>query len=103
MAADTAAMELHRALNGSTSFLDQLCGVLFNAARDIEAEDPGTANHANRIVWAASVKTNRKAMARAMIADVLENATIAADVSSATDSDVAFVVASLIDTYATGG
>ena len=100
--ADTAAMELHRALNGSTAFLDQLCGVLFNAARDIEAEDPGTANHANRLQWAASVKENRKAMARAMIADVLENATIAADVAAATDSDVAWQVASLIDTYATG-
>jgi hypothetical protein len=42
-------------------------------------------------------------MARAMIADVLENSTIAADVAAATDSDVAWQVASLIDTYATGG
>ena len=101
--AGTAAMELHRALNGSTSFLDQLCGVLFNAARDIEAEDAGTANHANRLLWAAKAKANRKAMARAMMADVLENATIAADVANATDSDVAWQVASLIDSYATGG
>ena len=100
--ADTAAMELHRALNGSTPFLDQLCGVLFNAARDIESEDAGTANHANRLLWAAKVKANRKAMAREMIADVLENATIAAGVATATDSDVAWQVASLIDTYATG-
>jgi len=101
--ADTAAMELHRALNGSTPFLDQLCGVLFNAARDIEAEHPDTGNHANRLLWAAKVKANRKAMARAMMADVLENATIAADVANATDSDVAWQVASLIDAYATGG
>lgn len=100
--ADTAAMELHRALNGNTSFLDQLCGVLFNAARDIEAEDPSTANHANRLLWAAAVKENRKAMARAMLADVLENATIAADVANATDSDVAWQVATLVDAYATG-
>lgn len=98
----TAAMELHRALNGNTDFLDQVCGVLFNAARDIEAEDPATENHANRLLWAASVKENRKAMARMMIADVLENATIAANVAAATDNDVAFQVATLIDAYATG-
>lgn len=98
--ADTAAMELHRALNGNTAFLDQLCGVLFNSARDIEAEDPATANHVNRLKFAAKVKANRKAMARAMIADVLENATIAANVAAATDNDVAFQVATLIDTYA---
>jgi hypothetical protein len=100
--ADTAAMELHRALNGVTPFLDQVCGVLFNAARDVEAEDPGTANHVNRLLWAAAVKANRKSMARLMLADILENATIAADVANATDSDVAWQVASLIDAYATG-
>jgi hypothetical protein len=86
----TAAVELHRALNGNTEFLEQVCGVLFNAARDIEA-------------WAVKVKTNRKAMAREMLADILENATIAANVTAATDADVAYQVATLIDTYAAKG
>jgi len=95
-------MELHRALNANTSFLEQVCGVLFNAARDIEAEDPATENHANRLIWAASVKANRKSMARLMLADILENATIAADVANATDNDVAWQVATLINSYATG-
>jgi hypothetical protein len=99
----TAATELHRALNGQTDFLHQLCGVLFKSASDIETESAETPNHANRLIWAAKVKTNRIAMARAMIADVLENVTIAADVAAAKDSDVAWQVATLIDTYATGG
>lgn len=96
----TAAIELHRALNGNTEFLEQVCGVLFNAARDIEASDQETED---RKKWAAKVKTNRKAMARAMLADILENATIAANVTAATDSDVAYQVATLIDTYAARG
>jgi hypothetical protein len=33
----------------------------------------------------------------------LENATIAADVTAATDADVAYQVATLIDTYAAKG
>jgi prophage DNA circulation protein len=96
----TAAVELHRALNGNTEFLEQVCGVLFNAARDIEANPEETTE---RKAWAVKVKTNRKAMAREMLADILENATIAADVTAATDADVAYQVATLIDTYAAKG
>jgi prophage DNA circulation protein len=96
----TAAVELHRALNGNTEFLEQVCGVLFNAARDIEANPEETTE---RKAWAARVKTNRKAVAREMLADILENATIAANVTAATDADVAYQVATLIDTYAAKG
>ena len=99
----TALMELHEALNGNTPFLSQVAGACWRAAVDIEAEDPGTANHANRIAWAASVKTNRKAVARSMLESVLENVVIAADVAGALDADVQFQVNSLVDTFATGG
>ena len=81
----------------------QVAGACLKAAQDIQAEDAGTENHANRLLWAAAVEANPKAIARSMVGRVLENATIAADVDNATDSDMQFVVNSLIDEFATGG
>ena len=78
----------------------QVAGACMVASRDIKNEDPGTTNHTDRLIWAASVDENAKSMAVSMLVDVLSNTTIAADVDGATDTDVQFVVNSLIDTYA---
>lgn len=85
------------------SFTEQVSGACLKAAQDVQNEDAGTANHANRIVWAAAVEANPKAMGRMMSQRVLDNATVATDVENATDNDVQFVVNSLIDEFATGG
>lgn len=93
---------LHDALNGDGSFWKMVAGACWLAARDIESEDAATQNHANRLVWAARVKANRKAVAREMLGDVLENATLAAALETSAVNDIQFVVNSLIDTFATG-
>ena len=98
-----ALKQLYQAFTGRTDFLDQVCGACLTAARDINLEDPGTTNHVNRLIWADEAITNPKSKAREMLTEILQNATIAADVESATDADVQFVVNGLIDTYATGG
>lgn len=98
-----ALKELYDAYQLENDFWKQVAGACMNASRDIENEDPGTSNHANRLLWAAAARVNPKAKAREMLVYVLDNATIAADVENATDNDVQFVVNSLIDTFATGG
>lgn len=94
---------LHDALNGDGTFWKKVAGACWVAAWQIIGEDPETANHANRLVWAQQVQANRKAMARDMLAKVLENPTLAADPEGATDGDVQYVINSLVDTFATGG
>lgn len=75
---------------------------VLKAAADIRNEDPGTANHANRLAWALAVEQDTTANVLAMRARILENATLAAAPGSALDSDVQFVVNSLVDSFATG-
>lgn len=98
--ADTALKILYKATAREHDFWQQVAGACIKSAHYIENEDPGTENHANRLIWAASVKSNAKAMAIDMLSDVLSNATIAADVENASDTDVQWMVDSLINTYA---
>lgn len=99
----TALMELYLAhSHHNTNFLYQVAGACMVAARDIINEDPGTENHANRIIWANAARINPDGAAITMLISVLDNATIAADVANATDNDVQFVVNSLINTFANG-
>ena len=73
------------------------------AARDVISEDPGTANHAERYVWACSVRLhpdNIITEAHKYIVYVLDNATVAAAGNAAEDSDVQFVINGLVNTMA---
>jgi len=72
------------------------------AAADIRNEDAGTANHANRLIWAQAVEQDPEAKTREMRYRIMENATVQAAPTEATDNDVQFVVNSLIDDFATG-
>ena len=76
------------------------------AARAVVNEDPGTANHSIRIVWAKWMRADPDRVVgeahRAML-HVLDNATVAAAGNTATDNDVQFVVNGLVDTLAIGG
>lgn len=69
---------------------------------DVLNEDPGTANHVNRVIWAKDALVNAEAVAGRMFWGVLGNATIAAAGEAATDNDIQFVVNGLINTFATG-
>lgn len=84
----------------------QLAAAIAMAAVAVLTESANTANHANRLTWAKRVIATRDApiqMADQMAWGLLGNATIQAALATtgvAADSDVSFVVASLIDVYA---
>jgi hypothetical protein len=81
----------------------QVAVAIHKAAVDVRGEDPQTANHTQRRAWSRLVLESPGGparMAETMIWAVLENATIQAAPTTATDSDVQFVVNSLINTFA---
>lgn len=97
-----ALKELYEAFVGENDFWKKIAGACMNAALEIEGEDPGTTNHADRMQWAATVKQNVKAVARSrpVLASILHDVTIAEDVEAATDAKIQAVVDSLVDTWA---
>lgn len=95
-----ALKELYKAYIGESDFWKQVAGACMTAAIDISVEAPGTPNHADRLVWAASVRDNAKGMAKSMLVDIVKDATIAADVENATDVQVQTVVDGLVNQYA---
>ncbi len=97
-----ALKELYEATIGENDFWKQVAGSCITAAMEIAEESPATPNHANRILWAVSVRDNAKAMAKSMLVKVLQDAAIAVDVEAATDAMVQSAVDSLVDIYATG-
>jgi len=95
-----ALKELYQAYVGENDFWQQVAGACMTAAIGIANEAPGTPNHADRLQWAVKVRDNAKAMAKAMLVDVVKDATIAADVENAPDAQVQSVVDALVDQYA---
>lgn len=75
------------------------------AAADINSEDPATANHANRLMWAKSAFANTEHVAEDVRKAVLaanKNATVA-QINSATDAQVQANVDGVVDLFADGG
>jgi hypothetical protein len=73
------------------------------AARDVINEDVGTEHHVERLVWAHTVRRKVERIqteAHRWIVAVLDNAAVAAAGNAAEDSDVQFVVNSLVNTMA---
>ena len=93
-------LEIYNLRYEAVNLKNRTTAAIAKAATDVLNEDPGTANHANRLVWAGSALDNATAMAERMMWGVLSNATIQANGESSTDNDIQFVVNSLIDSYA---
>ena len=77
----------------------QIAVAMFKAAVDIINEDVSYENHYNRLVWARKILASNSAPiteAEKWIWRVLENATIQANPATATDSDVQFVINSIL-------
>lgn len=90
-------------VSGNTASISNRCQVaVAKAAYDIMNEDVGTANHANRIIWAKSALADPGPKATEMIWQVLSNATIASSGENSTDNDIQFVINGLINNFATG-
>jgi hypothetical protein len=83
-----------------TDFLGRLAMAIVDVAGDIRAEDPATANHADRLVWAESVLEDPMTEARRIVYYVLNNATIETNLANSTDSELKFTVSGLVDTFA---
>lgn len=76
---------------------------LDKAARDVINEDAQTEHHAERYVWACTVRANVDSLVAAShkwILAVMDNPTVAAAGNEATDSDVQYVVNGLVNTMA---
>jgi hypothetical protein len=92
---------------GSTTpaFQQQVIAALMLAASQIQAEDPGTANHDQRIRWAQYVYEGPARVAELMLTDAVQNTTLQGEYAASSDKtcpdgDVQFVVNSLVDKYA---
>lgn len=76
------------------------------SANYILNENPGTPNHLNRLTWAQSALQSTASLRAAsdkMYTGVCTNPTIQSSGNDASDNDIAYVVATLIDTvYAAG-
>ena len=103
-----ALVDIYNAWRGESGALKaKFVGACLKAAYDILNEDAGTANHANRVVWANVIvagtmaEAEEKALQHLRYA-VASNATIQAAGNDSADNDVQFVVNSQIDTFATG-
>ena len=103
-----ALIDIYNAWRGeATTLKAKFIGACLLAAYNILNEDPGTENHANRLVWANAVIGGETADVEAKAVQhlryaVASNATIQATGNDATDNDVQFVVNSQINIFATG-
>lgn len=103
---DGTNLEIHNHCYGPSVLLARFMGSCLKSAGAIKAEDAGTTNHANRVIWANAVIASRdgcEAKARQIMQHAFaSNATLQSAGESATDNDVDYLVAAYIDTYATG-
>ena len=75
---------------------------IIDAANDIRNEAENYTNHANRLKWALEAEQDAEEKVNEMKYRVLQNASIAVAPTTSSDSDVQWVINSLIDYYATG-
>jgi hypothetical protein len=91
-------------LRSNSPLLNRIMVACIVAAETIRGEDGGTANHANRLLWAKAVFANPDAEASRMMMAVLaqnKDATIG-QITGATDAAVQTAVDAAIDVFATG-
>src|SRR6201998_4787083 len=68
-----------------------------NAAYNVLNEDPGAANHANRILWANDTLASPERMMNLEMAMVVQTPSIQNEGDNAADSNIQFVVSGLVD------
>jgi hypothetical protein len=71
-----------------------------NAAYNVLNEDPGTPNHANRILWTNDTLAWPERMMSLEMSMLVQNPTIQAEGDNAADGDIQFVVNGLVDYFA---
>ena len=93
-----------RQLFGNGDLLNQIEVACIVAAYMISNEDPGTSNHTNRLVWAASVFQSTRPVAEKMLMAILaanKDSSVAA-IEGASPALLQTTVDATIDLFATG-
>ena len=93
-----------RQLFGNGDLLNKIEVACIVAADTIRNEDPGTANHTNRLVWAASCFQNTRPVAEKMLMAILatNKTSSAAAIEGASDELLQTNVDATVDLFATG-
>ena len=97
-------LETSKLLNERGILWNKFRGGVIKSAASVYAEDAGTTNHANRLLWAQDVLLmgNIDNRALEMYRMAMTNATIVAAGDESTDNDVEYVIAVFLNTVATG-
>jgi len=92
-------------LHNYTELINKVAVACIVAAEMIHDEDPGTANHANRLIWAAGALANPLAEATRMYWALLaaNKDSSVATIEAASDAIIQAEVEAHIDLFATGG
>lgn len=91
-------------LRSDSTLRNRVAVAMIVAAETIRNEDGGTANHANRLLWAKAVFEGSLSQAADMLAAVVaanKDATVAA-ITTATDAAIQANVDAAVDIFATG-
>jgi hypothetical protein len=81
------------------SFVHRVAVAVAVAAANILSEDPATAQHSLRVTWASKALGDPERMAKIMMYGVMSNVSLQQSGNAAPDSDIQFVVNSLINSY----
>lgn len=97
---------IYNALDTDPIFVRFQAGCLVSA-KDVKAESPETPNHENRLAWANGILSNDLTAVRSRVRAHLRlaiagNAAFQSAGTNVTDNDILFMVASNLDTLATG-
>ena len=85
----------------ATGLRSRVTAAIAKAAQDVLNEDPGTTNHAERVVWANEALADTITWTQRMMWAVVGNATIQTNGESSSDVEVQNAVNGSIDTFAT--
>lgn len=93
--------QVYEYVEASGNFKHRAAVAIAKAAADILAEAANTTNHAQRSTWASKALGDPIGMAGKMAFGIMTNATLQGAGDAMLDSDIQFVVNSLVDAYST--
>lgn len=95
-----ALTDIYSLVHGNVELQQRFEAARIKASWDVLNEDESTTNHAERLIWANGIIGNTKNNINEEYVRFLSNSTIQSEGNAATDSDIQFVVNSLVNTYA---
>lgn len=96
--------ELFNLMQGKSELRNRITVAVIVAAEEIRTEDAGTANHANRLLWAARAFDSPESISKKIMMSVIAGNKAAAisAIEAATDAVLQAAVNSSVDLFATG-